>query len=80
MVSAGVVKSDDQAAMMTHLKDISEPAKIKQKIDGILFQLKLGKYQEGGDPSPGNHMRQDPRPVSHVQLGRDLFHRIKKKR
>jgi hypothetical protein len=78
-VSAAVTDPDDQKNMFTHLEGLESAEEIKKKVDSVLFELKLGKFQQGGDPSPGNHMRQDPRPLSYERLGKELYHRIKRK-
>lgn len=80
ITAAGITDPEDIESMKTHVDDLEDPAEIKQKIDEILFQLKLGKFQQSGDPNPGNGFRQDPQPVSHEKQGRQLYHSIKKRK
>jgi hypothetical protein len=80
ITAAGIMDPQDVANMQTRLAGLEDPAAISEKIDAILLDLKLLKFQEAVDPSPGNFPRQDPSPKSWDQLGREMFWRIKGKK
>jgi len=74
--AAGISEPQDVANLQTHLEGLETAADISGKINAILADLKLARFQQAGDPNPGNHMRRDPEPVNHYENGRKLFHQI----
>ncbi|WP_026574577.1 hypothetical protein [Bacillus sp. UNC438CL73TsuS30] len=80
MAAAGIGAEADKKNMLTHLEGLKDPAEISAKIDAILFELKLGKFQQCADPSPGNRLRQEYQSISYEDIGRKLYHRVRSKK
>ena len=73
---------DDIDAALTHIT-AEDPAEIQTQAEQLLRDLRIAERilerSRGADPSLGNGFRYMPQPKSGDQIGRDLYHRVKRK-